>query len=380
VLCGFAASLLLLAPLALSLQYGFDDTFTFAPDPTMQAVIDRARGGPNGSALFPSDRMMSERRSRALRVKNDQTLAVGFLPPDPPPGPPPPSPPPSPPGAPFFAKAPPTLPGTGYAFEEEAREARDKELAAASRPLLAAASCGCDVLFNHCGGKAACLNLATAEECPVEAERVASLRTCDLADVGELCKGQGECGTDEHAANCRYGDEPQIERAVYRRVALPIGMCGLRPDKKLCRGHDRCLEPVSETECPATEAKADALRKCDDGALSVGDLCEADGECMTDFLLNNCLYGDLSQKNRDVYQFKSTPGPSEDERARSSCVHIAPHCSRDGSDKGGPVRRGSRRGGVWARPSGAPPPAHTPSPRLLQRPGPGRAGRDARGG
>eukprot|EP00967_Tisochrysis_lutea_P034697 scaffold41493_cov19-Tisochrysis_lutea.AAC.1 len=127
--------------------------------------------------------------------------------------------------------------------------------------------------------------------------------------------------------NCAYGADAGAPRDVYRRVPLPRGLCGVRVT---CHGEERCFEAVEPGACPADVAACDALPRCD--AAAVGELCESDGECSLDFLLNNCEYPDpqwIAPHNRDIYRRVPLP-PAASAAAGGACVHIAPHCLPDG--------------------------------------------------
>jgi len=60
-----------------------------------------------------------------------------------------------------------------------------------------------------------------------------------------------------------------------------------------------CLRLIEPGECPSPEA-INTLPNCD-AVLSVGDRCEADGECSTLKTANNCLGSD-GQRYHDVYE------------------------------------------------------------------------------
>lgn len=53
-----------------------------------------------------------------------------------------------------------------------------------------------------------------ATDCPSDTELV-SMPTCALAEVGQLCEGDGECGTNDALDNCGVGYD------VYRKAVLP---------------------------------------------------------------------------------------------------------------------------------------------------------------
>jgi hypothetical protein len=195
VLGGFVLALLLLAPLAASPQPRLDETFTFVTSAESQAIVDRSKGSTDDLFPSPEGRYTSERAAR-VAWHDGRPFATGFTPPAPPPPPPAPPSPPLPPHAPWTRDAPPTMPMTARAIEDEARRRQQQAAAAASRPTVVDPRCGCDRLFHHCGGKTVCLNLASQAECPASLEEANQLPGCDQAGVGELCEADGECGTD----------------------------------------------------------------------------------------------------------------------------------------------------------------------------------------
>jgi hypothetical protein len=77
------------------------------------------------------------------------------------------------------------------------------------------------------------------------------------------------------------------------------------------------LEPVMDAmQCPGAVGEAEALPRCD--VAEVGQLCEADGECGSDYRLNNCLYyaqtfwGALGAFTGDVYKRVALPASMKD--------------------------------------------------------------------
>merc|ERR1712048_866778 len=105
--------------------------------------------------------------------------------------------------------------------------------------------------------------MGPACECPSNP----NIANCDDVSAGELCEGDGECGTDNSLNNCDGGN---VLYDVYRKQPLLACADGLS------------LSPVPACECPSN---AD-IANCDD--VSAGELCEGDGECGTDNGLDNC--------------------------------------------------------------------------------------------
>ena len=110
---------------------------------------------------------------------------------------------------------------------------------------------------------------------------------------GMFCEGDGECGTTSSLNNCPGGYD------VYKRMANPKPpppptKAGVFCDKKC----GRCFEP--STVCHANMKTAKAPN-CASKGVKVGDYCEADGECGTNSLINNC-------GPYDVYLRTAAPG------------------------------------------------------------------------
>jgi len=99
-------------------------------------------------------------------------------------------------------------------------------------------------------------------DCP---DNAGSLRHCDQVSPGEMCEGDGECGTHE-LNNCAN------EWDIYLLEAWT------------CQG--RYLAAIASTDCPASPG---SLAGCD--SAGPGEMCEASGECGTNVNLGNCLGG-----------------------------------------------------------------------------------------
>jgi len=114
---------------------------------------------------------------------------------------------------------------------------------------------------------------------------------------GMFCEGDGECGTVSSLNNCPGGFD------VYKRLADPKPppppvVSGIYCDRKC----GRCFEPA--TVCKAS-MKTSRAPNCASAGIKIGDYCEADGECGTNSLLNNC-------GPYDVYMRTAPPGAATD--------------------------------------------------------------------
>jgi len=163
-----------------------------------------------------------------------------------------------------------------------------------------------------------CLRAVTA--CP-DGAIIAQLPQCNAVyAVGDLCEGDGECGTDRTLNNCG------INHDVYERCdsslrtppwpppdgpaspplpapppsppmppLLPLlpcapGVCVAGAECGLCLRH------LNADECPTDDKVAELPGCFEDLALNAG--CEGDGECGTDRTANNCG----TYHNHDVYE------------------------------------------------------------------------------
>jgi len=147
-----------------------------------------------------------------------------------------------------------------------------------------------------------CLEPVEPAGCP-NASVIATLKRCnELHAVGEICEGDGECGTVRTANNCNEKDD------VYRRCASSLHQPPWSPPSAavLAPSPTRppsppqpplsplppcttlqcdagapcgmCLRTLRFSECP-TEASALQLPQC--AGARPGERCEADGECGT---------------------------------------------------------------------------------------------------
>jgi hypothetical protein len=143
------------------------------------------------------------------------------------------------------------------------------------------------------------LNAIPREACP-EGMNFASLPKCDVAKGGELCNGDGECGTNPYLNNCGSYD-------IYRKCVGPAflpsakmlldgGTCTNRECKTKCRDGFRVV-PVLSIECPADPN----VPGCND--VKSGELCEGNGECDTDTKSNNCGDHDIYRKCKDPMRY-----------------------------------------------------------------------------
>jgi hypothetical protein len=165
-----------------------------------------------------------------------------------------------------------------------------------------------------------CLRLVGGSECP-STDAMEMLPNCDqLHAVGELCEGDGECGTAPRANNCNGNGDvymrctaapsaglrqppwpppagparpppPRVPPSPPQPPLSPMAECAAPCDAGAECG--ACLQLVPEGECPAAAAAVDRLPHC--VGLWPGELCEGDGECGTAPTANNC------HDYRDVY-------------------------------------------------------------------------------
>jgi len=175
-----------------------------------------------------------------------------------------------------------------------------------------------------------CLRLVGGSECP-STDAMEMLPNCDqLHAVGELCEGDGECGTVPTANNCNGNGDvymrctaaatmglrqppwpppagparpppPRVPPSPPQPPLSPMAECAAPCDAGAECG--ACLQLVPASECPAEAATVDRLPHC--VGLWPGELCEGDGECSTAPTANNC------HDYRDVY-------------VRAACVPTAP--------------------------------------------------------
>ena len=119
----------------------------------------------------------------------------------------------------------------------------------------------------------------TASECPSSFD--ADLN-CNDADCGQLCEGDGECGTTQNANNCDGLGPGDYD--MYRKVCKYCGyeVVALRSD-----------------DCPSTSdlPPSGPYRQCNGAEIQCGETCEGDNECGTSNDLNNCGGHDMYWKH-----------------------------------------------------------------------------------
>jgi len=124
--------------------------------------------------------------------------------------------------------------------------------------------------------------------CPTDTE-IAALKNCLDAKFGDLCEGNGECGTNGALDNCGGIYDvywKHTASATTTTTTTPLDQCGT-------------LTPITNSaDCPTNSD----LPHCEDAPFE--SYCEGDGECHTDNDLNNCIDHD---SHFDVY-FKSAGG------------------------------------------------------------------------
>ncbi|KAL9187030.1 hypothetical protein ACHAXT_010750 [Thalassiosira profunda] len=89
----------------------------------------------------------------------------------------------------------------------------------------------------------------------------------------------GFSGEDSFDYTITDGNGGNADATVTVSVVEPT-----QPLPETCDG--RCFEPLSPDECPSCDPVE--LPSCSDATLPIGALCESDGECGLDELLNNC--------------------------------------------------------------------------------------------
>ena len=140
----------------------------------------------------------------------------------------------------------------------------------------------CDQCTNDYSVCNVCMVAIKANECPVGYQ---SLQQCTpaLTALGQLCEGDGECGTSDAHAQC--GDYE-----VYKHVecvqpppppAAPPLSCTACDNNNEC---GICLTAIPASECPANPN----LHQCKADLVSMNGLCEGDGECGTNNNHNQC--------------------------------------------------------------------------------------------
>ncbi|KAK7232024.1 hypothetical protein SO694_00031046 [Aureococcus anophagefferens] len=133
------------------------------------------------------------------------------------------------------------------------------------------------------------------DDCPDPIVLTASYPHCGQVglDVGDLCEGDGECGTTNGVDNCEdaAGD---MKADIYRIVAdAPTSA----PTEIQCPDY---LEEVDLDDCPDPVVLTASYPHCGSPHLTIGDMCEGDNECGTSNGLDNCpdAAGDMEA---DIY-------------------------------------------------------------------------------
>ncbi|EGB06987.1 hypothetical protein AURANDRAFT_65212 [Aureococcus anophagefferens] len=134
-----------------------------------------------------------------------------------------------------------------------------------------------------------------SDDCPDPIVLTASYPHCGQVglDVGDLCEGDGECGTTNGVDNCEdaAGD---MKADIYRIVAdAPTSA----PTEIQCPDY---LEEVDLDDCPDPVVLTASYPHCGSPHLTIGDMCEGDNECGTSNGLDNCpdAAGDMEA---DIY-------------------------------------------------------------------------------
>ncbi|KAK7233920.1 hypothetical protein SO694_00103090 [Aureococcus anophagefferens] len=132
------------------------------------------------------------------------------------------------------------------------------------------------------------------DDCPDPIVLTASYPHCGQVglDVGDLCEGDGECGTTNGVDNCEdaAGD---MKADIYRRRRTRRSA----PTAMVCPDY---LEEVDLDDCPDPVVLTASYPHCGSPHLTIGDMCEGDNECGTPNGLDNCpdAAGDMEA---DIY-------------------------------------------------------------------------------
>mmetsp|Transcript_10811 Transcript_10811/g.34553 ORF Transcript_10811/g.34553 Transcript_10811/m.34553 type:complete len:1413 (-) Transcript_10811:128-4366(-) len=127
--------------------------------------------------------------------------------------------------------------------------------------------------------------LENADDCPLNGRALPSCGGGDDVVKGDLCEGDGMCGTDDGLDNCMPGayDVYRVVREV-ERTPSPTAQSDVRPT--VAAREEGCPILSEASSCP--ESNPRNLPDCDDRSLRVGHKCEGSGECGTDVDLDNC--------------------------------------------------------------------------------------------
>ena len=196
-----------------------------------------------------------------------------------------------------------------------------------------------------------CLRLVSEEECPgvIVGTVNGGLPPCEPhhVDVGQLCEGDGPCGTSEARDNCKYGESgfftgTHVQKFdVYVRAACavtphppplppstpappmppPMPHPPAFPDCGHCDAGAECgycLRKLRADECPhtVTGSRDGGYHPCRSGRVEPGMICEGDGPCGTSDVTNNCAYSASSFPLADQISY--------DLYLREACT-LAPH-------------------------------------------------------
>ena len=119
------------------------------------------------------------------------------------------------------------------------------------------------------------------KECPTKKSKL-NVQNCEKASYGELCEGDGECGTTQNLDNCIFeGEGYDIYRKTELLPYLSSTICG-------------DIQPIPEEHC-LSKKKTKKLKKCK--KAKYGKYCKGDKTCGSK-KLNNC------HLKYDVYEKK----------------------------------------------------------------------------
>jgi len=142
------------------------------------------------------------------------------------------------------------------------------------------------------------LTPVATEDCPAQGD----IAPCSAVSDGELCEGDGECGTDTRLDNCGGYDIYLKGTAAASTTTTPTTTTTTTTTAATLGCDDGLpLTPVAPEDCPAEVN----IAQC--SAVSDGELCEGDGECGTDTRLDNCGGYDIYLKGTAAASTTTTP-------------------------------------------------------------------------
>lgn len=143
-----------------------------------------------------------------------------------------------------------------------------------------------------------------SRDCPVPfgADVAAGVLPCDRVHLGELCEGNGECGTSNALNNCGQYD-------VYRNTPSGVGVCAV-------------LLPTGHVQCGDSDAAHAALKTC--LGVEYGSSCRGDDVCTRDdelpIVVSSAYTLSTTETSHVNYEFSAIVTPLLSERAK---VHFS---------------------------------------------------------